>query len=122
MGPSAPAPKGGVGDARSGSDEDEGEGDSERGAWKKYRTLSTMDRARFGGAPFRRKDVTSDGRSVPFGESPGTGIGKGESSTGLGRVDDTEEQCEASGGESRDSASGLRTCGPLVCRSRSAFI
>ena len=89
-------------------------GDSERGGWKKYRTLSTIDRARFGAAPFPRIDETSDWRSVPFGESPGTGIGRGELSTGLGRIEDTEEQCDASGGESRDNASGLRTRAPPV--------
>lgn len=43
------------------------------------------------------------------------GRGKGEASTGLGRAEDTEEECETSGGESRDNASdGLHTFAPLV--------
>ena len=66
------------------------------------------------GRAFLCINETSDWRSVPFGESPGTGIGRGELSTGLGRIEDTEEQCDASGGESRDNASGLRTRAPPV--------
>ncbi len=95
-------------------------GDSERGGWKKERTFSTIDRARFGcpSSP-PRPGETSDGRTVPEGDIPGTGIGKGELSIGLGRMEDTEEQCEAPGGESSDNASGLRTFAWPAC---SAFI
>ena len=114
-----------MGGARSASDADADEavgvGESARGGWKSERTFSTIDRARFGCTSGPRAGETSDWRTVPLGEAPGTGMGSGRLSAGLGRTEDTEEQRDASGGESRDNASGLRTdgerpaCSAFIC-------
>ena len=109
-----------------------GGGGSSRCPWlKKWRTLPTIDRDRFGfalalaSAPGTIWEM-SDWRKVPLGESPGTGMGSGDDSVGLGRSEsapgweDTDEQREsdAAGGESSESASGRR---PPVRAFRSAF-
>ena len=49
-------------------------------------------------------------------------MGRGDVSTGLGRAEDTDEQREASGGESSDSGSGLWTSGAASWPCCSAFI
>lgn len=105
----------GLGEARP----EEDDGDRERGEWKRERTLSTTERERLGTASLPRWMLGS----VPLGDTPGVGIGRGEVSTGLGRTDETDEQRDTPGGESSVSGSGLWTSGPAGGRSCcSAFI
>lgn len=103
---------------------EEDDADRERGEWKSERTLSTTERERLGTAPLPRwmLDSWSDRRTVPLGDTPGVGIGRGEVSTGLGKTDETDEQRDTPRGESSVSGSGLWTSGPAGWSCCSALI
>ena len=106
----------GLGEAR--PEDDDGDRERERGEWKRERTLSTTERERLGTASLPRWMLGS----VPLGDTPGVGIGRGKVSTGLGRTDEMDEQRDTPGGESSVSGSGLWTSGPVGWSCCSAFI